>query len=282
MKKWFSLSQPSGQPVVEIPLSAIQPSPYQARRNFSAESLHELSVSIQRYGLLQPISVRELGGGAYQLIAGERRVRASRLARRQTIPAILLDVSEEDAALLCMVENLQREELQFFEEAEGYAALIQVHGLTQEQVAEQLGKQQSTIANKLRLLRLPQATREYVVRHNLTERHARALLRLPDDEAQMEVVRKITDGGLNVRQTDQMIADILDAMHQPPKVLSQTRMVCCDWRLLSNSIKTAVNQMREAGVPVGYSFREIDNMVEMRVTLPKSSQRAGKHKASEG
>ena len=264
--------------IQELPIASIQPSPYQARRTFSSQALQELALSIRQHGLLQPISVRALPGGRYQLIAGERRLRACRLIGQATIRAVVLSVDEHQAALLCMVENLQREGLHFFEEAEGFASLIRVHGLTQEQVAERLGKQQSTIANKLRLLRLPQQVREIVIRCGLSERHARALLRLPNASMQLQIAQRIAAEGLNVRATDTLVERILQELmpleEAEEPASGRVRRAYGDWRLLNNAIKTSVNQMVTAGLPVQYFLRDAGDNMEILVLVPKNAHRA--------
>lgn len=268
---------PCSKEIQELPIASIQPSPYQARRTFSSQALQELALSIRQHGLLQPISVRALPGGRYQLIAGERRLRACRLIGQATIRAVVLSVDEHQAALLCMVENLQREGLHFFEEAEGFASLIRVHGLTQEQVAERLGKQQSTIANKLRLLRLPQQVREIVIRCGLSERHARALLRLPNASMQLQIAQRIAAEGLNVRATDTLVERILQELmpleEAEEPASGRVRRAYGDWRLLNNAIKTSVNQMVTAGLPVQYFLRDAGDNMEILVLVPKNAHR---------
>ncbi|EPZ53388.1 parB/RepB/Spo0J family partition domain protein [[Clostridium] sordellii ATCC 9714] len=162
--------------VMEIPISNIVPNPYQPRRVFSQSALEELSESIKVYGILQPITVRSKSNDEYELVAGERRLRASKLAGLETIPAIINNMSDESSAVLALLENLQREDLNFIEEAMGYENLIKEHSFTQQQLAEKLGKNQSTIANKIRILRLPTDIKIKLVENGLTERHARALL----------------------------------------------------------------------------------------------------------
>ncbi len=269
---------PCSKEIQELPIASIQPSPYQARRTFSSQALQELALSIRQHGLLQPISVRALPGGRYQLIAGERRLRACRLIGQATIRAVVLSVDEHQAALLCMVENLQREGLHFFEEAEGFASLIRVHGLTQEQVAERLGKQQSTIANKLRLLRLPQQVREIIIRCGLSERHARALLRLPNASLQLQIAQRIAAEGLNVRATDTLVERILQELmpleEADEPTTGRVRRAYGDWRLLNNAIKTSVNQMVTAGLPVQYFLRDAGDNMEILVLVPKNAHRA--------
>ena len=164
--------------VARIPIEAIRPNPYQPRCVFAQEALEELCASIKQYGLLQPISVRKAGNDAYELIAGERRLRACRMAGMTAIDAIVFSAYEQDSAVIAMMENLQRENLHYMEEAEGYQNLIRDHGLSQDELARRLGKNQSTIANKMRILKLPLTVKRMLLQYNLTERHARALLRL--------------------------------------------------------------------------------------------------------
>ena len=176
--------------VMEIPIHDIVPNPYQPRKVFSQSALEELSKSIKVYGILQPITVR-VKDDKYELIAGERRLRAAKLAKIEVIPAIINNMSDESSAVLALLENLQREDLNFIEEAMGYDNLIKEHDFTQQQLAEKLGKNQSTIANKLRILRLPNDIKIRLVENNLTERHARALLKLPNEDLMKEVLEKV-------------------------------------------------------------------------------------------
>ena len=169
----------------------IRPNPYQPRKEFSKQALEELSQSIKEYGVLQPITVRRIGSDSYELVAGERRLRASKMVGMEYIPAIVIATHEKDSAILAMIENLQREDLHYLDEAVGYASLIQDHGFTQEELAKKIGKNQSTIANKIRLLRLPDNIKKLLIMNNLTERHARALLRLPDDELKLKALKQI-------------------------------------------------------------------------------------------
>lgn len=284
----YGRTRPTPGSVVEIPIASIRPSPYQMRRVFAQGPLNDLAASIQENGLLQPVTVRDIGSGQFQLIAGERRLRACRLAGQATIRAQILSANDTKAALLCMVENLQREELHFFEEAEGYASLVHVHGMTQEQVAERLGMKQSTVANKLRLLRLPPAVREVIMRADLTERHARALLRLPNEREQLRIAMEASDKGLTVKATELLVEEFLHPPQEEDlspedaaspqeggKVLSVERMrrAYGDWRLLSNTVLSAVEKMRTAGVPVVYHMDDLGDQIELRVTLPKTEAR---------
>jgi len=185
--------------ITYIPLDKIRPNPYQPRRNFEYSALEELCNSIKEYGVIQPINVRKTPGNQYELVAGERRLRASIMAGLKEIPAIIIDVNEDDLAIMALIENLQREDLGYLEEAEGYQNLIREHGLTQEELAQKIGKSQSTIANKIRLLKLPPMVKKMLSDHQLTERHARALLKLHDEQIQLKVLKKVCEKELNVK-----------------------------------------------------------------------------------
>ena len=197
--------------VKEIPVEKIIPNPYQPRKVFSINALEELSKSIKEYGVLQPITVREKGSN-YELIAGERRLRAAKLAQLESIPVIINNMTDESSAVLALLENLQREDLNFIEESLAYENLIKEHNFTQQQLAEKLGKNQSTIANKLRILKLPQRVKEYLIENGLTERHARALLKLPNEELMMEIVEKVVKLELTVKKTEKLINDTIESL----------------------------------------------------------------------
>lgn len=267
-------TDPLGSQVLEIPIKLVEPSPFQPRRMFMPSTLEDLASSIREHGLIQPISVRKIQAGHYQLISGERRLRACRLLGQATIRALIVEADDRQAAMLTMIENLQREGLHFFEEAEGYESLLKVHGLTQKEVALQLHRQQSTVSNKIRLLQLPIPVRTALIRNRLTERHARALLRLHDEAKQMAIIEKVIAEGLTVQSTEMLVTRMLN--RNEPKKKSNIRRVYTDWRLLNNSVRAAVTQMRSAGVAVHYSFRDMGDHVEMRVTVPKTRPAANK------
>ncbi len=189
--------------VMEIPIEDVVPNPYQPRKIFSQVSLEELSNSIKVYGIIQPITVRAKDG-KYELIAGERRLRAAKLAELKTIPAIINNMNDESSAVLALLENLQREDLNFIEEAIGYENLIKEHAFTQQQLAEKLGKNQSTVANKLRILKLPNDIKMKLIENNLTERHARAFLKLPSEDLMQSVLDKVIKNELTVKKTEKL------------------------------------------------------------------------------
>lgn len=233
-----------------------------------------LAENIRQYGLIQPVSVRPIGNGRYELIAGERRLRACSLIGESRIKATILDVTEQEAALLAMAENLQREDLSYFEEAEGYRRLTEELKLTQQQLAEKLGRQQSTIANKLRLLRLSQPVRDEILKHDLTERHARALLRLHDETEQLEVIDQVIIKCLNVRQTEELIEKRMMSLITVEKEQSAGSQhfsrAWRDWRLFANSMKSAVDELKASGLDAQFVLSDGVKFVEMRVIVPKS------------
>ena len=190
--------------VLYLPTARIRPNPMQPRKHFDTGGLQELAGSIRQYGVLQPLTVRK-AGGAYELVAGERRLRAARLAGLTEVPCLLADVDEEASGMLALVENLQRRDLDYIEEAEGLQKLMQQYHLSQEQAARRIGKSQSAVANKLRILRHPPSVLQALREHHLTERHARALLRLPDEEERLRVIGLIVQGEWTVAKTEQYI-----------------------------------------------------------------------------
>ena len=262
--------------VARIPIDAIRPNPYQPRRVFAQDALEELCASIKQYGLLQPISVRKLGSDSFELIAGERRLRACRMAGMKFIDAIIFSTYEQDSAVIAMMENLQRENLHYMEEAEGYQNLIRDHGLSQDELARRLGKNQSTIANKMRILKLPMAVKRMLLQYSLTERHARALLLLHDEEMQMHVIQIIVQQNLNVKATEDLVERTISRMYgiekeeeeqsrtRPSKISGFVR----DTRLFVNSLRTVVQQMADAGLNPKLESRDKEEGMEIKIWIP--------------
>lgn len=233
--------------VVKVPITQIFANPYQPRKTFDEAALTELAESIAQYGVLQPLLVSPAEDGRYMLIAGERRLRASRMAKLTEVPVIISEYTSQQIAEIALIENLQREDLHYLEEAEGYEQLMEQFHLTQEAMAARVGKKQSTIANKLRLLRLSPTVRKVLVDAALSERHARALLKLSDDTRRLEALEVIIAKKYSVRQAEEYIAKLLDAK-QPEK---QRRMVIVnDVRIYLNSIKQVVGAIKDVGIPV--------------------------------
>lgn len=233
--------------VVKVPIGQIFPNPYQPRKSFDEAALEELSASIAQYGVLQPLLVSPTEDGRYLLIAGERRLRASRMAKLTEVPVIISDYTTQQIAEIALIENLQREDLHFLEEAEGYEQLMEQFHLTQEAMAARVGKKQSTIANKLRLLRLSPAVRKVLVDADLSERHARALLKLDDDAKRLEVLEVVVAKNYSVRQTEEYINKLLEDNQQEKR---RRMVIVNDVRIYLNSIKQVVNAIKDVGIPV--------------------------------
>lgn len=233
--------------VVKIAIGKIFPNPYQPRKTFDEEALRDLAASVAQYGVLQPLLVAPADNGRYMLIAGERRLRASKMAELQEVPVIISEYTSQQIAEIALIENLQREDLHFLEEAEGYEKLMQQFHITQEAMAARVGKKQSTIANKLRLLRLSDRIRKILVEANLSERHARALLKLDDEEKQVQVLTAVIDNGYSVRQTENYIEKMLADKKQEKK---KRLVIVNDVRIYLNSIKQVVNAIKDVGIPV--------------------------------
>lgn len=250
-----------------IPINAVRPNPQQPRRSFDETALQELADSINAYGILQPLTVRDRGG-VYELVAGERRLRAARIAGLREVPCLIAEVGEEDAALLALIENLQRRDLDYMEEAAAIARLIRRYGLSQQQAAEKLGKSQPTIANKLRLLRLSAPVIDCLRQYGLTERHARTLLRLTDPEQQLAAARHIGKRGLNVAQTEQYI-DRLTAENRTEPPRRRPTYIIKDVRLFLNSVERGVRLMQSAGVGAEVGRRDTEEEILLTIHIPK-------------
>lgn len=255
--------------VMEIPIEQIVPNPYQPRKVFSQSALEELSNSIKVYGILQPITVR-IKDDKYELIAGERRLRAAKLAKLEAVPVIINNMSDESSAVLALLENLQREDLNFIEEAMGYENLIREHDFTQQQLAEKLGKNQSTIANKLRILRLSSEIKIKLVENNLTERHARALLKLPNEELIKEVLDKVIKNELTVKKTEKLIKDILEDLEAPSEAdKKQNVKGSMAIRIYLNTMKQAFDAIIGTGIEAKYNEIDKGDYMEVVVKIPK-------------
>ncbi|MBU5428380.1 nucleoid occlusion protein [Tissierella pigra] len=259
------------QPEIKyIPISIIKPNPYQPRKEFNQRALEELSQSIKSYGVIQPISVRKIREDSYELIAGERRLRASELAGLSEIPAIVVDYRDKESALIALMENLQREDLNFIEEAEGYYNLISDHGFTQQEVAEKMGKNQSTVANKLRLLKLPEDIKRSLLEYNLTERHGRALLKLADDDLKRKILERVIKNELNVNRTEALVNDILNDLTKEEKVESKQNIKSLiNVRIYLNTFKKAFSAIKDTGVNAEYKEVDKGDHVEVVVKIPK-------------
>lgn len=257
--------------IVNIPIDEIAPNPYQPRKEFNGSSLSDLAASIREYGVLQPINVRKIGERGYELVSGERRLRATKIAGESHIPAVIIEVVEQDSAVIALIENLQREDLNFLEEAEGYYNLISDHGMTQEELARKVGKKQSTIANKLRLLKLNDSIKKTILENDLTERHARALLKLPDDALLEKALHNIIKKSLNVKKSEELIEKMLDEVaavtEEPKKKRIKGKM---NYNIFINTLKNACKEIVKAGCRAEYGQIDKGEFIEITVKIPKN------------
>ena len=250
--------------VIQIEIEKIEPNPYQPRRDFVG--LEELSQSIRQNGILQPLTVRR-ENNTYQLVAGERRLRAAKLAGMTSVPCILVEMTGRNSAVMALIENIQRQDLSIFDEAEAIAKLIDYYGMTQEDAAIKLGKSQSTIANKLRLLKLSDEVRKKIYEYDLTERHARALLKLDTEEKQLQAAETIHKRGLNVSSSETMIEGMLEKQREAASFKKRSA-VFKDVRLFVNTINKAIEMMKAAGINADSKKIQDDDFIEYIVRIP--------------
>jgi len=260
--------------IQKIDPAAITPNPHQPRRFFAPDELASLADSIRIHGIIQPLTVRILEEGRYELIAGERRLRAALLLKMESVPCVVMDVDERQSAAMAIIENLQRRDLDMFEQASAIASLIELCELTQEEVARQLSVSQSFVANKLRLLRYRPEEREMILSGALTERHARTLLRIPGDH-RPESIRTVIARRWNVADTEAYVDRFLTeaAAPAPAPVLrdSNRAVLNRDVRLFCNSVNNALDIMRRAGVDAETTRRETEDATEIWIRIPKSN-----------
>ncbi|ADL54034.1 nucleoid occlusion protein [Clostridium cellulovorans] len=247
----------------------IVPNLYQPRKFFDEVGINELAQSISIFGIIQPLSVRRLGENRYELVAGERRLRAAKKAGLGEVPVIIVDVDDKESAAIALLENLQREDLNYLEEAEAFYNLIKEHSYTQEQLAKEIGKKQSTIANKLRLLKLDNEIRKQLIDNNLTERHARALLKLPTLEAQIKVLDTVIKKNLNVKETELLIEKELNFINDIGKDgKKRIRTNSMNSKLYINTIKQVFDKF---GIDAKYKSKDADDFIEVTVRIPKNN-----------
>lgn len=252
--------------VLDISVGAIKPNPRQPRKQFDTEALTSLARSISQDGVIQPLTVREKNG-YYELVSGERRLRAARIAGLKTVPCIITDISDERSAVYALIENIQRADLNFFEQAEAIAQLITEHRMTQEEAALRLGLSQPAVANKLRLLKLSDREREMITSSNLTERHARALLKLNDEQKRAEVIGRVISRGLNVSQTEKYIKTLIDG-EKIRQSYKKRAPILRDVRLFVNTMNKAVRVMQLSGVKANTKKVEREGFVDYIVSIP--------------
>ena len=256
-----------------VRVSDIVRNPNQPRKYFDPEAIAQLAESIRQYGVLNPLTVRRAPGGGYELVAGERRLRAARVAGLNDVPCLVIAADNQDSSAIALVENLQRRDLDFFEEAYGFRRLIDQYGLTQEEAARKVGKTQSAVANKLRLLRLSQQNMELIRSAGLTERHARCLLRLEGEEERINATKYIIENDLNVSRSEQYIEQLLrrkqdaralPAPGQPRKVVRLIK----DVRFFLNTLNRAVSVMVDAGVGATVEQQENEDGLTLTINIP--------------
>ncbi len=264
----MNIAQAITKEVVYLDVNKIVPNPNQPRKVFIDDNITELANSIKEHGVLQPISVR-FEHGTYELIAGERRLRACKKAGINYIPALVANITDKQSAILAMIENIQRENLNYLEEAEGLQMLLFEYKMTQEELADKLGKTQSTIANKLRILKLPPEVKYSLIESGLTERHARALLKLKTTEDMVEVLKKIVAQDLNVRKTELLIEKYLEKKVDDKNEQDTFRIkrIIKDIRVFTNSVISAVEIMNESGLPTDFRMKEVEGGYQIIIDI---------------
>ena len=253
--------------VIYLHPDVLHPNPNQPRKRFSPDGLEELAASIREHGVLQPLTVRKVDG-SFELVSGERRLRAARMAGLSEVPCIVIDVDGVCSSLLALVENLQRRDLDFLEEAMALDRLIHTYDLSQEEAARRIGKSQSAVANKLRLLKLSPRLLDRLRQNGLTERHARALLRLETEEQQWEVLDYVIDHHLTVAQTE---AYIEARLTPPPPRKKKPTFILKDVRLFLNTVTKGLSMMKDAGVNAEYGRQETEDAILLTIKIPKAA-----------
>ena len=261
----FKVKEKVVNKVVEIEVDKIIPNPYQPRKQFD-DDIEGLAESIRQNGLLQPLTVRK-NNEKYELVAGERRLRAVKSLGFETVQCIIIDITERNSAVMALVENIQRKNLQFFDEAEALEKLIDFYGMTQEDAALKLGKSQSTIANKLRLLKISEENRNKICEYGLTERHSRALLKVNDNLKQAELIEIIHNRGLNVESSEKLINNYIDKCKEIESIHKRSGAFK-DIRLFVNTINKAVEMMKAAGINADSQKKQQDGYIEYVVRIP--------------
>ncbi|MEH7401909.1 nucleoid occlusion protein [Gottfriedia acidiceleris] len=257
----------SNEVIRQIPVSDIVPNQYQPRTFFDDEKIKELALTIRTHGIIQPIVVREIRPNFYEIIAGERRFRAVSSLGWGTIPAIVKTFNDTETASVALIENLQREELSPFEEAVAYQKLIDLHNLTQEALAQRLGKGQSTVANKLRLLKLPGEIQQALLDKSITERHARALIPLKLPQLQITLLHEIIEKQLNVKQTEERVVTLLT--EKKPKAKRKFKAISKDIRIAMNTIRESLQMVTKTGMNIDSQEEEHDDYYQITIKIPK-------------
>lgn len=251
-----------------VAIESISPNLYQPRKVFDDESIADLAQSIKVYGIIQPLSVRKINNDYYELIAGERRLRAAKEAGLKEVPVIICNIDDKDSAAIALLENLQREDLNFYEEALAYDNLIKVHSYTQDQLSEVIGKKQSTIANKLRLLKLDKKVVDLLIDNKLTERHGRALLKLSSSDLQLKILDTVIKNGLNVKKTEELIERELEKINNLGKAIDGKKRIkgAFSPAIYVNTVKQVFDKF---GVNAKYRSKELEDSIQVIITIEK-------------
>jgi ParB family transcriptional regulator, chromosome partitioning protein len=253
--------------IKKIPIDHIVANRFQPRTVFDEEKIEELARTIHIHGIIQPIVVREFAIDQFEIIAGERRFRAMKKLGWSEAPAIIKNLSDTETASVALIENLQREELSPIEEAMAYGKLLELHNLTQEALAQRLGKGQSTVANKLRLLKLPQPIQEALLNKIITERHARALIPLKDPEKQVVLLAEIIEKNFNVKQTEERVVKLLQQKSDKPK--PKRKAFSKDMRIAVNTIRQSLTMVTDSGINLDAEEEEFDEFYQFTIRIPK-------------
>lgn len=251
----------------KIPIDDIMANRFQPRTVFDEDKIEELARTIHIHGIIQPIVIRQFEENKYEIIAGERRWRAMKKLGWDEVPAIIKNLSDTETASVALIENLQREELSPIEEAMAYGKLLELHNLTQEALAQRLGKGQSTVANKLRLLKLPQPIQEALLNKVVTERHARSLIPLKDPEKQVTLLAEIIERNLNVKQTEDRVARLLEQKNEKPK--PKRKAFSKDMRIAVNTIRQSLSMVSDSGINLDSEEEEFEEFYQFTIRIPK-------------
>ncbi|WP_418301812.1 nucleoid occlusion protein [Lysinibacillus fusiformis] len=268
----------TAEEVIKLPIDQIVPNRFQPRTIFDDEKIEELSRTIHTHGVIQPIVVRKTSENQYEIIAGERRYRAMKKLQWTEVPAIVRNLTDKETASIALIENLQREELTAIEEAVAYQKLLELHELTQEALAQRLGKGQSTVANKLRLLRLPDEVQQAILQRKISERHARALIAIKDQPLQLEILQQTVDNDWNVRQLEEQIQAILHPVtgeqeeSVPKKARPKRKAISKDVRIALNTIKQSLTMVTKSGITVKTEEEDTEEYYQITVKIPKKKK----------
>lgn len=258
---------------LEVPVNMIRTNENQPRKDFADEQLQELRDSIREFGILQPLILKKEDGGEFLLIAGERRLRAAVMAGLTRVPAIIRDATDEEAGMIALVENIQRENLGYIEEARAYRYLMEKYDISQVALSERLGKKQSTISNKIRILSLPEDIQKLLVENKLTERHARALLKINDDDMRRVILQKVLKYQFNVRQTEKLVEEYIARKEEQERSCHKIRHI--SYKLYINTLRKTFNDMQLKEKGATFSQEDLGETLKVIITIPKDADDSG-------